>query len=252
MPGPSETLTPEDAARETIAYLRENADPARAEKLQRYFKDPVDSYGVHWPPFKEWQAAFHARLAEQWTVREATEFCELMLEDRHMESRGTGFQAVALFVNEASPELLGTARRWLDEDCDNWGLVDNLAPSVVSPLLRNHPELIPAVMSWTDSPNQWVRRAAAVAFVDLVTDDRFLDPAYEVATRLLDEREDLVQKAVGWLLREAGKVDRDRLERYLLEHGPHVPRTTLRYAVEKYPKADRQRILEATRRAGAS
>jgi len=80
-----------------------------------------------------------------------------------------------------------------------------------------------------------------------VDDDGFRDAAYEVATELLGDKEDLIHKAVGWLLREAGKVDRDRLEAYLLDKGPRLPRTTLRYAIEKFPKEDRKRLLEATR-----
>ncbi len=74
-----------------------------------------------------------------------------------------------------------------------------------------------------------------------------MDAAYVIATNLLDDKEDLVHKAVGWMLREAGKVDRDRLESYLLEKGPRLPRTTLRYAIEKFPKEDRKRLLEATK-----
>ena len=101
-------------------------------------------------------------------------------------------------------------------------------------------------MSWF-SPNQWVRRGAAVAFVSLVGEEHFLDAAYEVATSLLDDKEDLIHKAVGWLLREAGKVDRDRLEAYLLSKGPQLPRTTLRTAIEKFPKEERKRLMEATR-----
>ena len=86
-----------------------------------------------------------------------------------------------------------------------------------------------------------------MAFVSLVKKEEFHTPAYEIATDLLDDKEDLIHKAVGWMLREAGKVDRDRLEKYLLHHGPRLPRTTLRYAIEKFPKEDRKRLLEATK-----
>ena len=81
----------------------------------------------------------------------------------------------------------------------------------------------------------------------LAFEEAFKDDAYEVATALQGDTEDLTHKAVGWLLREAGKVDRDRLEAYLLKQGPKVPRTTLRYAIEKFPKEDRKRIMAATK-----
>jgi len=238
---------PKEAAREAISYFKSQADETRAAGLQRYFKDPVNYYGVEYRPFKEWKAEFLARLTDHWTIKEAVEFCDTMIEDPHMESRGIGYQVVGTFVEEAHPDLLGHIRRWLEEACGNWGLVDNLAPSVLSPLLRQHPQLVPEVKEWTSSENQWVRRGAAVGFVSLVDDENLRDAAYEVATELLDDKEDLIHKAVGWLLREAGKVDRDRLEAYLLDKGPRLPRTTLRYAIEKFPKEDRKRLLEATR-----
>jgi 3-methyladenine DNA glycosylase AlkD len=247
MSGSTKAMTPREAADEALTYFRSDANPEKAEKLQRYFKDPVDSYGVDYGPFKEWKADFHERLKAHWTIREAVEFCELMLEDKYMESRGTGYQAVGVFVDEAGPDLLIKIKEWLEGFCGNWGLVDNLAPYVLSPLLKKHPELVEEVKGWTQSPNQWVRRGAAVGFVSLVGEPEFQDAAYEIAKSLQEDKEDLIHKAVGWLLREAGKVDRERLETYLLDQGPRTPRTTLRYAIEKFPKEDRKRIMAATR-----
>jgi 3-methyladenine DNA glycosylase AlkD len=93
----------------------------------------------------------------------------------------------------------------------------------------------------------WVRRAAAVSLTPLARRGENLDTAYSVATALLDSREDLMHKAVGWLLRECGKTDERKLEAFLLQKGPGVPRTALRYAIERFPPARRRRILEETR-----
>jgi len=78
-------------------------------------------------------------------------------------------------------------------------------------------------------------------------DRPLLDAAYGVAASLLGDREDLIHKAAGWLLREAGRTDSPRLETFLLTHGPRVPRTTLRYAIKRMPERKRRRILAATR-----
>jgi len=240
-------VNPREAAREAVAHLKDHADKERATSLQRYFKEPVACYGVEYARFKEWLKAFLAERKGQWTIREAVDFCDTMLEDPHMEARGMGFQVVGAFMDGAGPEHLGTAQRWLAEYCGNWGLVDNLAPTVLTPLIRQNPELASQVVQWTASSNLWVRRGAAVTFVKLVDDEGFRDAAYDIATRLLDDKEDLIHKAVGWLLREAGKRDRDRLEAYLLAQGKRLPRTTLRYAIEKFPKDDRKRLMAATR-----
>ena len=94
----------------------------------------------------------------------------------------------------------------------------------------------------------WVRRASIVALIPLVRKGAALDLGYEIAAGLHDDEEDLIQKAVGWTLREAGKTNMRRLERYLLEHGPKIPRTTLRYAIERFPKTKRRELFAATRR----
>jgi 3-methyladenine DNA glycosylase AlkD len=92
-----------------------------------------------------------------------------------------------------------------------------------------------------------VRRASAVALLPAIRRGYALDTAYEVATILRRDREDLIQKAAGWLLREAGKRDAARLERYLRAGASAIPRTTLRYAIERIPAAQRRQILAATR-----
>ena len=74
-----------------------------------------------------------------------------------------------------------------------------------------------------------------------------LDVAFEIAQTLHSDSEDLIQKAVGWALREAGKADAPRLEQYLRATGPNIPRTTVRYAIERFPIEKRQALLEATR-----
>jgi 3-methyladenine DNA glycosylase AlkD len=244
--------TPQQAADETLRLIKAGADQARAASYQRYFKEPVNCYGLDYQRVKQIKADLIARVAQGWNIVDAVSFCDAMLEDDHMEARGIGFQIVAHFVAQAPPELLAHIQRWLEAYCGNWGLVDNLAPSVLAPLLELYPKLIPEVVSWTASPNQWVRRGAAVAFVPLVSTSEHLGTAYEIATRLFDDREDLIHKAVGWLLREAGKTDSKRLEKFLLANGPRVPRTTVRYAIERFPKDERKRLLEATRGAKGS
>lgn len=242
-------LSARRAAEETLELLRGQANATRAASYQRYFKEPVDYFGLDTKSARRVQRNLLDRVGEDWTIRDAVRFCNAMLRDPHMEARGTGYQVVAHFVSEAPPELLVDVERWLTRSCGNWGLVDNLAPSVLGPLLERHPKLVSEVVSWTDSPNQWVRRGAVVAFVPLVgtRKKKHLATAYRIARRLFDDEEDLIHKAVGWLLRETGKADMARLEEFLLDEGLRIPRTSVRYAIERFPAADRKRLFRATR-----
>jgi 3-methyladenine DNA glycosylase AlkD len=241
------TLKPDQVAEEMLELLRSHADEAKAASYQRFFKEPVNYFGLDNKGMKQIKQDLFDRVRESWTIAEAVAFCHAMVEDPHMEARGLGYQTVAYFVGEASPELLADIKTWLEQSCDNWGLVDNLAPSVLAPFLELHPDLIAEVVSWTGSPCLWLRRGATVAFVPLVKKPEYLDTAYEIATLLFNDREDLMHKVVGWLLREAGKTDTERLRAFLLEHGPKIPRTTVRYAIERFPKDERKQLLEATK-----
>ena len=85
----------------------------------------------------------------------------------------------------------------------------------------------------------WVRRASVVGLIPRARRGESLDLVYDIAGRLHGDQEDLIQKAVGWTLREAGKTDLPRLERYLRANGAAIPRTTLRYAIERFPSRRR-------------
>ena len=243
----SRETTPKRLAEETIGEMKRLADPRRAASNQRYFKEPVDSYGLDGATGKRLIKDLVTRTRGAWTVADAVTFCNLMVRDPHMEPRGIAFQVLAAFVKDAEASLIGDVRRWLEKSCDNWALVDNLAPSVLGPLLERHPKLVAEVVSWTASRNMWLRRASAVAFIPLVRRGHHLDTTYGVATQLFDDQEDLMHKAVGWMLREAGKKDMTRLERFLKDEGPRMPRTTVRYAIERFPTEKRKALLEATR-----
>jgi 3-methyladenine DNA glycosylase AlkD len=102
---------------------------------------------------------------------------------------------------------------------------------------------------WARHRNMWVRRASAVSLIPSVRRGLALDLAYGVARTLRPDPEDLIQKAVGWMLREAGKADARRLDRYLRANGPRIPRITVRYAIERFPPAKRRALLNTTKSA---
>jgi len=104
------------------------------------------------------------------------------------------------------------------------------------------------VTSWTRSENRWLRRASIVSFIKPAREGRYIDVVQKTAQKLFPDGDDLVQKANGWILRESGKTNRERLERFLLKNGKNIPRTTLRYAIERFPEKRRKEILEKTKK----
>jgi 3-methyladenine DNA glycosylase AlkD len=128
------------------------------------------------------------------------------------------------------------------EQCNGWDLVDISAPDIVGEMILetgNDAFLDQLVVS----ENLWRRRVSIVATWRLIRNNR-LDATYRIVGKLLDDQEDLIHKACGWMLREAGKKDRRRLNRFLKENYAKLPRTTLRYAIERHEEAVRKEILK--------
>ena len=234
-------------AREIIGWLRQRGDPKRARGVQQYFKHEIVALGIDTATVREFAAAQSKQLAAGWTVADATNLCDRLLREPELEIRGTGILVLSVFQREFRPGLTRVARRWLETRLDNWALVDTFCGSVLSPLLEQHPGVEKTLRNWSRARSLWVRRAAIVTLVPFARRGRLLDTAYSLAQEHFADPEDLMHKAVGWLLREAGKTDLPRLRQFLLQHGPTIPRTTLRYAIERFPAVDRGRLLESTR-----
>ncbi len=220
-------MTPRRLAQRARAALREAADPRIARSQKKFFKpgEKISLYGLKTPDVKRIERELYAGVRKSWAFSEARVFCDLLMRDRHLESKAVGLLLLERYRSQFEEDLLGAARGWLEEGlCDNWAVTDDLSTGVLWRLLERFENVAGQVEKWRQSPNLWVRRAGVVMFVN-----------------------DLIHKACGWLLREAGKADVRRLEGYLLKHGPAISRTTLRYAIEKFPEGKRRRILEDTR-----
>jgi len=241
--------TPKRAAATIGAQLRLLAKPAVAKQGQAFFKDPVRLIGVTAPMMRKVAKALFAQVKATWRCPHALALCWWLVPRRPLEEKAVALLVLGRFANQFSPDLLDHVHYWIDRGwLASWGEIDCLCAEVLGPLVRRYPDLLRQTRPWTASPNRWLRRAAAVALVKSARHGELLDEAYQVAQRLMSDRDDLVQKATGWMLREAGRTDRARLEKFLLRHGPKVARTTLRYAIEHFAPEERARLLAATRR----
>jgi 3-methyladenine DNA glycosylase AlkD len=246
----SVTWTPEAVAGEAAKMIRRRADPVKARSAQRFFKEKVLLYGLTAGEIRDIAGELYRSVKDEWEVGEAVELSELLLRHEYFEPKSVGILILLRFKKDFGPEILALIKKWLARNLlDNWAAVDTLCPDAVGALLEKHPELVPEIRGWTGHPNRWVKRASAVSFIKLARRGKALDAAYDVSRSLFGVRDDLVQKASGWLLREAGKTDMGRLEKFILFCGPEIPRTTLRYAIERFPAEKRRRLLASTRTA---
>jgi len=241
--------SPREVAAKAGALYKSKADPARAAQGQKYFKDRVKLFGLSSAEARAIAADLYKEIKGRWTVAEAVELCHLVFPRPELEFKGLGALMLIRFKKSYPKSLFVRIKGWLAADyLDNWASVDVLCPEAVGALLVAYPELVRNIKAWAVHPNLWVRRASLVSFIKLAKRPEFRAAAYEMARAHFDSRADLIHKAAGWLLRETGKRDMAALEVFLLEHGPRIPRTTLRYAIERFPPDKRRELLLRTKK----
>lgn len=135
---------------------------------------------------------------------------------------------------------------WLKEYVEGWGSCDHLCCGPLGLIIRQYPDLVLRTKPWIKSPNRWLRRAAAVSLIVPVRNRILLDEVFDTADRLLTDDEDLVQKGYGWMLKEASNVYQKEVFAYVMKHKDRMPRTALRYAIEKMPPAMRKKAMAKT------
>jgi 3-methyladenine DNA glycosylase AlkD len=237
-------------ARRQLAAL---SRPSASFDASRYFRGTANLgfLNVGTAPVRQMARTLARDHRESWGMNGTLAFANALVPDRYLEVKALGIEALACYRRAFTPALLPVWKRWLSKNYSaNWATTDSICGSLIGPLLVAHPRLVRLMPSWSRDSNLWVRRASVVALIPSVRRGLALDTAYEIARRLHGDKEDLLQKAVGWMLREAGKTDPVRLERYLRANGAVIPRTTVRYAIERFPPVKRLELLDATRLKG--
>ena len=242
---------PEAIARTVKARLRALADPVKARGAERYFKETVKCYGVASADVRALEAEVYGLVRAAWTYADAVALCDILFAADELEAKGVAGLVLARFKASYPPAFFAKVKGWLAAGrLANWASVDVFCTDAVAAFLERYPAYVERIKAWAFHPNRWVKRAALVSFIRHARRGRFLDAIYGISASVFPVDDDLIHKANGWLLREAGKADAARLERFLRERGPEMPRTTVRYAIERFPAAKRKALLAATRPSG--
>ncbi|MDD1660979.1 MAG: DNA alkylation repair protein [Methanomicrobiales archaeon] len=237
------------AARPTgvVAAVREelqrNADEATRRGARRFFKEPVTCYGVKTPVAREIAGRFFRALGPVEKVR-IFALCEELLGSGSLEEAFIAADWAYRVRKTYEPGDFFVFEAWIGKYIDNWAKCDTLCNHAVGSFIERFPEHLPGLKAWTGSGNRWMRRASAVSLVLPARKGLFLEDILDIAERLLHDEDDLVQKGYGWLLKEAGKAHPAEVFRFVMEHRREMPRTALRYAIEKMPEGWRKQAME--------
>lgn len=216
-------------------------DDEELRKIQRYFKSGEGEYG-HGDTFIGVRMGSIFALAKEFAEMPPTEIEKLLDSDIHEYRVG----ALSIMAKHYPLKTTTDARRKELYDLylrrhdriDNWDLVDLAAWHVVGPWLVDKPR--GALHKLAKSKNMWERRTAILATFSFIRRGQFED-TLKIATTLLKDKEDLIQKAAGWALRVLGDKDRAVLDAFLDEHAAAMPRPMLSNAIEKFTPADKAR-----------
>jgi 3-methyladenine DNA glycosylase AlkD len=226
-------------ANEAQDKVRGLADPEVAASSARFFKKEHVDRDV----FLGLRAATLRQLAREYRELPLAEIETLLHSEVH-EERSLALLILTLVVRRASDQIRKQVYEFYlanTSHVNNWDLVDVSAPDLVGGYLVDRSRK--PLYRLARSSILWERRIAIVATQHFIRLDDFAD-TLQIAGKLLQDQEDLIHKAAGWMLREVGKRDQPSLETFLKQHCRTMPRTMLRYAIERLSQEDRERYLK--------
>ncbi|UCD96135.1 MAG: DNA alkylation repair protein [Candidatus Bathyarchaeota archaeon] len=228
--------------------LSQLSDPDRAKKLAGFFKTGKGQYGEG-DRFLGIPVPAQRKVAKKYSDLSLNDLQELLNSKLH-EHRFTALVILVSKFREA--EKTGKERIFSfylqnTESINNWDLVDLSAPRIVGDYLLDKDRSI--LYRLAKSENLWERRIAILSTFAFIDNNEFAD-TLRISEALLQDNHDLIHKAVGWALREIGKKDQNVEQRFLTMHCAQMPRTMLRYAIEKFSESKRKHYLAQRRMHG--
>lgn len=223
--------------------LKANIDQKYKEGSIRYFKEKIKVYGVRTPVLRKIANQYFESSIKGKNKKEIFNLCEEFLKSGYNEEATIAFAWAYQLKNEYQKSDFVVFERWLNKYVDNWGKCDDFCTHTFGELIFQYPELIVKVKKWVSSKNRWVRRGSAVIFILPIYKRNYLKDIFWIADKLLMDQDDLVQKGYGWMLKKASNIYQKEVFDFVVKRKDKMPRTALRYAIEKMPQSMRKKAM---------
>ncbi len=218
-------------------------EPAYREGAIRFFKEPIKVLGVRTPSVRR-LARKHRPQTGIHSKQEIFDACEEFLRSGWNEETTIACAWAADLRKQFHPSDFPRWERWIKTYVTNWSICDDFCSHVMGPFLVMFPEFLSRIELWAHAKNRWMRRASAVSLIVPLRHGLYLDEAFHQAEVLLQDEDDLVQKGYGWMLKGASACFPDQVFTFVMDHRKTMPRTALRYAIEKYPAHLRRQAMD--------
>jgi 3-methyladenine DNA glycosylase AlkD len=234
--------SPESIAAEIRHLLRNGGSAEHADGVQWFFKDEIKSHGWYTAKLRSVAVRFRRRIRKEFGLDFLLRVADKLFAGRVLEEK-----VFAVFLLEKMTEEFGDAEfrlfeSWLPR-ISSWADHDGLVHYLIAPMVAAKADRIRRVFRWAKSPDRWHRRAACVALIQGTRQKMFFSEVKRLSDLLLSDEDDMVQKGLGWLLRETAKADAKRTVPYLMSIRKQAPRLVLRTACETLPPGVRNKIL---------
>ena len=214
--------------------LRSNADEKTKRSGERFFREEVRLYGVK-------AAVTHKISKDIYKSIPDTEKRKIFILCEELWKSGTMEESIiaclwSYYLNKQyEPGDFKVFQRWINTYVTNWATCDTLCNHSVGTLIEMYPDLLSGLKDWALSAKRWVKRASAVSLIIPARKGKFLSDIFEIADILHSDKDDMIQKGYGWMLKAASEAYQREVFEYVLSKKATMPRTALRYAIEKMP-----------------
>jgi 3-methyladenine DNA glycosylase AlkD len=233
----------ENILTEIREQLKNDIDKRTQEGMQRFFKEPVKCYGVKAQHVGNIAKKFFKTLSYK-TKEEIFNLCNNLWQSGYIEESFIACNWSYRLHKDFKPEDFVLFEKWVKTYVNNWASCDTLCNHTIGEFIEMYPVFLSRLKEFAKSDNRWVRRAAAVSLIIPARKGKFLSDIIEIADSLLLDKDDLVQKGYGWMLKAASQSHLNEIFDYVMSKKTVMPRTALRYAVEKMPDEMRKRAME--------
>jgi 3-methyladenine DNA glycosylase AlkD len=239
---PERKITPRHIADDIRRALRDGGSTPNSAGVQHFFKELVRSHGWRTAELRKVAVKSRRNLLQDHGMEFVVRVADELFSGDFLEEK-----AFAVFLLEGKTGELGSRgfrlfASWLDR-VTNWADHDGLVHYLLSPMVAAEPRYGADVFRWVKSRSRWRRRAACVALIRGARKKQLFAEIVRTSDMLLDDEDDMVQKGLGWLLREAAKYDAKRVVPYLMKIRGRASRLVLRTACGKLTASERKRVL---------
>lgn len=234
-------------ANQVLRTLRQEIErcdrPANRVNYQQFFKEKLNEpEGLKTAVLRQVSRNCFRQIRDE-SAADILALCGQLLDSGERYARFFAFDWASRLESRFQKSDFKRFESWLKKHVDNWAACDHLCTGPMGSLVAQFPDLVVKIRPWATSKNRWLRRASAVILIVPARHGLLLDEVFRTADVLLEDPDDMVQKGYGWMLKEATKKFPDEVFDYVMRHKGRMPRTALRYAIEKLPANLRRKAM---------